>query len=436
MKILVVGGGAREHALVWKLAQSPKAQKIYAAPGNPGFQGLADCVPIKADDILALTKWAQQEKPDLTVIGPEIPLALGLADKLSDLGFSVFGPKAFAAQLESSKQFSKDFMRRHNIPTADYHCFSTLMDALAHIEAKNEGPIVVKASGLAQGKGVMVANNRKEAANFVRLIMEEKCFGAAGGQVVIEDFISGEEVSLLTFTDGQTMVPMVSVQDHKRVGEGDCGPNTGGMGAYAPVSVYTQAAASAVKKTIIDRILQGFKADNMAFCGCLYIGLMLPDKNCAYEGPQVIEFNARFGDPETEVLMPLLKTDLLEIMLACVKGTLAETPIVWREEHSACVVVASGGYPGDYETGFPIEGAFDELKSTDKAIVFQAGTCLSPNGTLLSCGGRVLTACALGPDLEAALALAYQRISRIKFKGAYFRRDIGHHELARQKWLT
>ncbi|MDR2945477.1 MAG: phosphoribosylamine--glycine ligase, partial [Candidatus Adiutrix sp.] len=329
LKILVVGGGAREHALTWKLAQSPLAGKIYAAPGNPGLEGLAERVAIPANDIEGLSEFARAKGVDLVVIGPEDPLALGLADRLTAAGLKVFGPKAAAAQLESSKSFAKDFMGRHNVPTAAYRAFTDAAEALAYLKTRPDAPIVVKADGLAQGKGVTVAQNLAEAKEAVREAMEGGRFGEAGREVVIEDFIDGEEVTVLAFCDGRTILPMPPTQDHKRLGEGDSGPNTGGMGAYSPVAAYSPAVAAQAQAAIIGPTLAGLKADGLDYCGFLYFGLILPSPGSAYQGPQVIEYNVRFGDPEAEVLMPLLESDLVEIMLLCVAGKLAEAAPRW-----------------------------------------------------------------------------------------------------------
>ncbi len=431
MKILVVGGGGREHALAWKLSQSPLADKVYVAPGNPGMDIMNRLAPIKADDIESLVKFAKEENIGLVVVGPEGPLALGLADRLTEEGIKVFGPKAGAARLEASKAFAKDFMSRHNIPTARYERFDGAAEAYRYLETKAEGPIVVKASGLAQGKGVVVAKNLAEARLAVKEMMEDQRFGQAGQEVVIEDFIDGEEVTVLAFCDGRTIVPMPPVQDHKAVGEGDTGPNTGGMGAYSPVTVYSPLVADLVEKTIIGPTLEGLQADGLDYCGCLYFGLMLPSARSAYKGPQVIEYNARFGDPETEVLMLLLKSDLVKIALSCVAGTLAGETVEWREEAAACVVLASGGYPGDYAKGKLVTE--NVPSSVGSSITFHCGTDLDGQGRVVTAGGRVLTIAAKARTLERALEKVYDRAEATFFEGRHFRRDIGHRELARRK---
>ncbi|MDR1044087.1 MAG: phosphoribosylamine--glycine ligase [Candidatus Adiutrix sp.] len=429
MKILVVGSGAREHALAWKLAQSSRAGQVYAAPGNPGLDIMTKLAPIRADDIEALTDFAKREEIGLTVIGPEAPLALGLADRLEAAGLAVFGPKAAAARLESSKPFAKEFMLRHNIPTAAYRSFDSSAEALAYLGRKPDEPIVVKAAGLAQGKGVTVAQNRAEAEAAVREAMDDGRFGEAGRQVIIEDYIDGEEVTILAFCDGRSIVPMPPVQDHKRLGEGDTGPNTGGMGAYSPVAVYTPELAKIVEESIIQPTLKGLLADGLDYRGCLYFGLMLPTADSPYQGPQVIEYNARFGDPEAEVLMPLLESDLVEIMLLCAEGRLAGHPIIWRDETSVCVVIASGGYPGCYQTGLVITE--DVPSMVGASMAFHAGTDLNDSRETITAGGRVMTVAAKEGTLEKALFLVYDRVRAIHFKDAYYRRDIAHRELAR-----
>ncbi len=431
MKILVVGGGAREHALAWKLSQSPLADKVYVAPGNPGMDIVNCLAPIGAEDIEGLVRFSRDENIGLAVIGPEAPLALGLADRLTEEGIKVFGPKAAAARLEASKSFAKDFMARHHIPTALYKKFTGAAEAYEYLENKPEGPIVVKASGLAQGKGVVVARNLAEAREAVKGMMEEARFGQAGREVVIEDFIEGEEVTVLAFCDGRSIVPMPPVQDHKAVGEGDTGPNTGGMGAYSPVTAYTPSVAALVEQTIIRPTLAGLKADGLEYHGCLYFGLMLPSARSPYQGPQVIEYNARFGDPETEILMLLLKSDLVKIALSCVAGTLAQETVEWRDEAAACVVLASGGYPGEYAKGKLITENVPSFAGS--SMSFHGGTGLDGEGRIVTAGGRVLTIAAKGRTLERALEKVYARAEATLFEGRHFRRDIGHRELARRR---
>jgi phosphoribosylamine--glycine ligase len=427
----VVGGGAREHALSWKLSQSPLAEKVYVAPGNPGLDIVSKLVPIGTEDVEALVNFARDENIGLVVIGPEGPLSVGLADRLAEAGIKVFGPKAAAARLESSKAFAKDFMARHHIPTAAYKKFTSAAEACEYLEAKPEGPVVVKASGLAQGKGVTVAKNRTEGLEAVRQMMEELRFGEAGREGVIEDFIAGEEVTVLAFCDGRAIVPMPPVQDHKAVGEGDVGPNTGGMGAYSPVAAYTPAVAALVEKAIIKPTLAGLAADGLDYRGCLYFGLMLPSADSAYQGPQVIEYNVRFGDPEAEVLMLLLKSDLAQIALACIEGRLAGQKIEWRDESAACVVLASGGYPGDYAKGKVITENIP--LTSNHSMAFHGGTAVNEKGETVTAGGRVLTIAAKAITLEKALEKVYTRAEATFFEGRYFRRDIAHREISRLK---
>ena len=430
IKILVVGGGAREHALAWKLGQSPGCAWVHVAPGNPGMEFTTTLVKKEVDDIEGLTEYALKEGIGLVVIGPEAPLAMGLADRMAQAGLKVFGPKAAGARLESSKTFAKAFMARHNIPTAAYQYFTDMDEALKYLDGKAEGPIVVKASGLAQGKGVTVAQNLAEAKAAVLEAMGDKRFGEAGNEVVIEDYIDGEEVTILSFTDGKTVVPMPPVQDHKRVGEGDTGPNTGGMGAYSPVAIYTPEIAKEVDEKIIQPTLRGLAEEGIDYCGCLYFGLILPSAGSAYKGPQVIEYNARFGDPETEVLMPLLQSDLVKIMLACADGKLSDCEVRWSGESAVCVVIASGGYPGEYKNGQVITESVPAHGGA--ALAFHGGTALNDKFENVTAGGRVITVAAKDETLEKALFVVYDRVRSIHFKNCYYRRDIAYRELARR----
>jgi len=427
MNVLLIGSGGREHALAWKLAQSPLLTQLYVAPGNPGMENIARLIPLKVNDIKKIVDYAVQEKIDLVVVGPEEPLQLGLADRLEESGIPCFGPKSMSAQLESSKIFAKDFMTRHGIPTAAYRAFFSTGEARKYAETLT-GPSVVKADGLAQGKGVVVAADRKEALEALNE-MESGRFGGAGSCVVIEEMLTGEEVSLLTFSDGENLFPMLPVQDHKRAGEGDTGPNTGGMGTYTPVSIFTPDIAQAVENSIIRPLLKGLREENMDYRGCLYIGLMLtPD------GPKVIEFNARFGDPETQVLMPMLKSDLLDIAYSCAKGKLAYKP-EWRDGNAVCVVMASEGYPGSYSTGRAIHEDAVPAGLAGASWVFHAGTARGPeekNGELITSGGRVLGITAYGENIDRALERAYARAALVRFEGGFFRRDIAYREIARR----
>lgn len=418
MKILVVGGGGREHAIVRKLLESPKVEKLYCAPGNGGISCDAECVDIKAMDIDGVVAFAQEHQIDLVFVAPDDPLAAGMVDAVEAAGIKAFGPNAAAAVIEASKVFSKDLMKKYNIPTAGYNVFSDSKDAIAFIKENNVYPIVVKADGLALGKGVIIAENFDEAANAVNSIMEDKVFGKSGNQIVVEEFITGPEVSVLAFTDGKTLVPMVSSKDHKRALDNDQGLNTGGMGTISPNPFYDDAMAKECYDTIFAPTMEAMNKEGRPFKGCLYFGLMLTPN-----GPRVIEYNARFGDPETQVVLPRLKTDLVDIIVACADGTLDQLDIQWSEETAACVVMASGGYPSSYQKGIEIHG-LNENGQVDGATVFHAGT-VKKDGKFYTNGGRVLGVTAMGKDLEDALAKAYAAVKTIQFDGAHYRKDIG-----------
>ena len=420
MRVLVVGGGGREHALVWKLAQSPRVEKLYCAPGNPGIAGLAECVDIPADNIRALCGFAKEHEIDLTVVGPEKPLTDGIVDYFNAEGLKIFGPSQDAAQLEGSKTFAKELMRKYKIPTADFAVFSTAAAARSYVEEKGTG-LVVKADGLAAGKGVVVAETAEEAIAAIEAIMQKKVFGDAGNQVVLEERLLGEEASLLAFTDGMTVVPMVAAQDHKRVGDGDTGPNTGGMGAYAPAPVVTPELLEQIRREILQPVVDGMRQEGILYRGCLYAGLMM-----TAEGPKVIEFNARFGDPETQVVLPLLEGDLLPVLEACMDGTLAEHQVSWRLEAAVCVVAAAGGYPGDYRKGDVIHGL--EKAAAKGAVVFHAGTAHTAQGTVTH-GGRVLGVTAVAENIAGAVNKVYPAIAEIQFAGMHYRKDIAYRAL-------
>ncbi len=424
MKILVVGSGGREHALVWKIAQSPRKPQIFCAPGNAGIDGLATCVPIKADDIAGLKAFALKEQIDLTVVGPEAPLALGIADEFRKSRLKIFGPTKAAARLESSKSFSKDVMAANRIPTAASQSFEQMDEALAYLDVQPV-PIVVKADGLAQGKGVVVATTREQAKQAVRDAMEKSVFGQAGQRVLIEEFLDGEELTIMAFTDGSTVVPMIPAQDHKRIGDGDAGPNTGGMGAYAPAPIATAAIREQVTREVLQPTVDAMARLGCPFQGVLYAGLMI-----VRGVPYVLEFNARMGDPETEVVLPLLKTDLLEVMDAVVEHRLDQLPVEWRQDTAVCVVMTSPGYPGSYQTGFPIQG-LPSLSSTSPLAVFHAGTRREA-GQVVTAGGRVLAVAAWAPSLVEARAQVYQAVPGITFQGRHYRTDIAHRALPRQ----
>lgn len=423
MKILVVGGGGREHAIIRKLKQSPRCTEIWAAPGNGGIACDARCAPVAATDMEGQVALAQKGGFDYVVVAPDDPLALGLVDKLAEVGVPAFGPTAAAARIEASKVFSKDLMKKYGIPTAGYEVFGEPEKAMAHIRAQGRYPVVIKADGLALGKGVLICQNEAEAAAALKEIMQEKKFGASGNQVVVEEFLTGPEVSVLAFADGKTLKPMVSSMDHKRALDGDKGPNTGGMGTVAPNPYYTPEIAQQCMQTIFLPTMAAMAAEGCPFKGCLYFGLMLTPS-----GPKVIEYNCRFGDPETQVVLPLLKGDLLEIMLACTGGTLESLPVETSGESAACVILASGGYPGPYEKGKPIEGLENGQLPGGEAVVYHAGTALE-NGRLVTAGGRVLGVTATAPTLPEAVKRAYAAGESIRFEGLHKRTDIGRRAL-------
>ena len=414
MKVLVVGSGGREHAIAWKLASSPRLTRLFVAPGNPGSASCAENLPLSPSDHAGLVSFCQSQKIDLVMIGPEAPLAEGLADALRDAGVKVFGPSAAAAQIESSKAFAKAFMQRHAIPSARFAVFTEFQPAVEHL-SRVPYPVVIKASGLAAGKGVLLPDSLEEAQRCLKEILVERVLGNAGEEVVIEERISGPEVSLLAFTDGKTVRPMLPAQDHKRLLDGDRGPNTGGMGAYAPVPSYTRAWVHEVAESILQPAVDGLREEGRPFIGVLYAGLMLTE-----HGPRVLEFNCRFGDPETQALLPLLKSDLLEVALACAEGRLDEVEVDWHPGSAVCVVLASRGYPARPEVGQPI---FIPENLPADVVVFHAGTAIK-NGELVTAGGRVLGVTGWGNDLESALRRTYQAVEQIHFDGMQYRRDI------------
>lgn len=415
LRVLVVGGGGREHALVWKISQSPRVKEIYCAPGNAGIGELARCINIPAENIDELVEFALKNKIDLTVVGPEVPLTLGIVDKFLANGLKVFGPTQRAAEIEGSKAFSKELMAKYQIPTAKYQVFTGVQQAKDFIKELGV-PCVVKADGLAAGKGVMVCFTLEEALKAVDDILIENKFGKAGSKVVVEEFLEGQEVSMLAFTDGKTVIPMVSAQDHKRAFDNDQGPNTGGMGAYSPAPVYTTQIHETVEKDILRATIDAMGGEGRPFKGVLYAGLMLTEN-----GPKVLEFNARFGDPETQVVLPRLKTDIVDIMEAVVAGELDKINVEWYEEAAVCVVMASGGYPEGYEKGKVITGL---EKVPEDVLVFHAGT-KKDKGQIVTNGGRVLGVTALGKDLQGAINKAYQGVEKIDFAGMHYRKDIG-----------
>lgn len=425
MQVLVIGGGGREHTLVWKLAQSKSVTKIYAAPGNPGMKDLAECVDLDIADLDGLADWAEKHDIDLTVVGPEAPLVAGIVDVFKARGLTIFGPSAKAAEIEGSKIFSKELMEKYGVPTAFFKVCDNLADARAFVEEKG-APIVIKADGLAAGKGVVVAMTKDEALDALDDMMGHHKFGSAGNRVVIEEFMEGEEASLLAFTDGKTIVPMLAAQDHKRVNDGDQGPNTGGMGAYCPAPVMTAALKEKTVKEVLRPIVDALAKEGRPYSGCLYAGLMIKG-----DSVKVVEFNARFGDPETQVVLPLLKSDLAEIMAACAKGTLTPDMVEWSDKAAVCVVMASGGYPASYKKGLPITG-LKAANAMDGVVVFHAGT-REEDGKILTNGGRVLGVTAVADDIPSAQQKAYDAVDKIHFEGAHFRQDIAWRALRRLK---
>ncbi len=418
MKILVIGGGGREHTLVWKISRSPLADKIYCAPGNPGIAQLAECVSIAVDDINDLADFAQAEGIGLTIVGPELPLTLGIADEFTKRGLEVFGVNKKAARLEGSKVFMKELLRKYNIPTAGYKVFEDPRAAKDFIRRKG-APLVVKADGLAAGKGVLLCFSVQEALDAVSEVMERKAFGDAGNQVIIEQYLEGEEISFLAFTDGKTVLPMVSAQDHKAVFDGDKGPNTGGMGAYSPAPLVDSRLYEKIMQRVMYPTVEALAAEGCDYRGVLYAGLMIIEGD-----PYVLEFNARFGDPETQVILPRLETDLVPVFLAVSRAELAGVGLEWKRESAVCVVLASGGYPGAYEKGRVISGlnAFDDK---DNLLVFHAGTA-NREGSVVTSGGRVLGVTALAEELPQSINLAYEGVKQLNFEGMYYRRDIGN----------
>ncbi|MBE9501173.1 MAG: phosphoribosylamine--glycine ligase [Dehalococcoidia bacterium] len=418
MRILVIGGGAREHTLVWKLNQSPNVKEIYVAPGNAGTGLIAQNLDIGATDLETLAQAAEGKNIELTVVGPEVPLAQGIVDLFHSRRIPCFGPTREATKIESSKVFAKELMHKYGIPCAQSRSFSSFDEARAYLQ-RQQPPIVVKADGLAAGKGSIVAQSQEEALEALSEIMEKRIFGAAGDQVLIEECLEGNEVSLLAFTDGKTVIPMVPACDYKRAFDGDQGPNTGGMGSYSPPKFFDEVMTNRVKDTILEPTVEAMAKEGKPFKGVLYAGLIM-----TLEGPKALEFNARFGDPENQVMIPRLKSDLLEVMLAVIDGTLDRTKVEWSNEACVGVVMASGGYPGSYTTGFPIEGC-DEVDND--ILVFHAGT-KAKGGTIYTDGGRVLTVAAMGKTIAEARSRVYLNLPRIRFEGCHYRTDIAARE--------
>ncbi len=422
MKVLVVGGGGREHAIIMKLAESPKVTELYCAPGNGGISKYAKCFPIAATDVDGMVKLAKDLQVDLVFVAPDDPLVLGMVDAMQEAGFATFGPNKAAAIIEGSKVFSKNLMKKYQIPTASYEVFHTPEDAMRYMEEKDQFPIVVKADGLALGKGVMIPQNLEEAQDAIHTIMEDRIFGESGANVVIEEFLTGPEVSVLCFTDGKAIAPMVSSMDHKRAYDEDLGPNTGGMGTVAPNPYYTDEVAKQCMETIFLPTIQAMQQEGRPFKGCLYFGLMLTPN-----GPKVIEYNCRFGDPETQVVLPLLKTDFVDIIEAISKETLSDLDIQWKDGCAACVVMASGGYPKSYPKGLPISG-LNAQGQTAHCLVYHAGTQYDGQ-QFVTAGGRVLGVTATADTLKDALARAYDGVNEIHFDQVHYRKDIGQRAL-------
>jgi len=423
MKILVVGEGGREHALVWKLSTDSCRPEIFCAPGNAGTAGIGTNLAIKADDIPRLLAWAKANKPGLTVVGPEVPLCAGIADIFSSEGFRVFGPSKAAAQMEGSKVFSKDVMTAGGVPTAESQSFTSAADALKYVRSK-ELPFVIKAEGLAAGKGVIICTTLAAAEAAVQDMLVKKVFGGAGERIIIEEFLEGEEASILALVDGKTVVMLASAQDHKRVFDNDMGPNTGGMGTYSPAPVVTEDLWPVIRKEVFEKTLVELRKRGITYKGVLYAGLMIGKK-----GIKVLEFNCRFGDPETQVILPRIDGDLVPALQACVDGTLSDKMIKWRREACVCVVMASGGYPGSYDKGKAIQGIGD-AEASGGVTVFHAGTKLD-GGKVVTSGGRVLGVTALGAELPAAVANVYKAVGKIRFDGAHYRKDIAARALGK-----
>ncbi len=422
MKVLLLGSGGREHVLAWKISQSPLLTKLYVAPGNAGIRSLAECVPLSLTDIDSLVAFAKKESIDLTVVGPEAPLVAGIWDRFNAEGLKLFGPSRDAAELEGSKAFSKDMMHKYGIPTAHYEVFSNVNEA-KHYAVEAEMPVVIKADGLASGKGVVICQSSQEAVETLTRMMSEGAFGDAGKKVIIEEVLEGEELSVLAFTDGESVIPLASSQDHKRVYDHDRGPNTGGMGAYSPCPQVSPEKFLEILDISIKPMIRGMAAEGKPYRGLLYAGIMLTEK-----GPHVLEYNCRFGDPETEAVLPRLKSDLLPVMLQIAEGKLKTKSLEWHDKAALAVVIASGGYPGAFEKGRPVSG-LESCKGLTDVEVFHAGTDLNAQGQVVTAGGRVFVVVGLGDNLRDAHDKAYQAVSRIQFEGLHYRRDIGKRAL-------
>lgn len=416
MKILLIGSGGREHAIAWKINQSPKLEKLFIAPGNAGTKSIGTNVEIADTDIEALKNFALAREIDLTIVGPEAPLALGIVDVFAEAGLPIFGPTASAAKLESSKSFAKDVMEKWDIPTASHKVFQDSEDANSYLEGLNSFPTVLKADGLAAGKGVYICQHKSEAVTALQDIMVSKVFGDAGTTLVIEEFLEGWELSVFAFTDGESISDLVAACDYKRIGEGDTGPNTGGMGAFSPPRIWDQNLKDQIRDLVIRPIVEAMRTDHEPFVGTIFAGMMI-----TAEGPKVVEFNCRLGDPETQVILPLLRNDILEIFESCVNGRLKSVKVEWRKDASVAVVLASGGYPSAYTTGYPIDGL---ALGGDSVNIFHAGTKLDEEGRIVTNGGRVLAVNALAQDINQAADVVYENIRAITFSDMYYRTDV------------
>jgi phosphoribosylamine--glycine ligase len=420
VKVLIVGGGAREHAIAWKVRQSPLVKQLYAAPGNPGIAAIATCVPVDAANVVELADLAEKLRIDLTIVGPELPLTLGIVEELEKRGLSVFGASSRAVTIESSKVFAKEFMARHGIPTAASEVFQSPEAAREYLSRDQARyPIVVKADGLAGGKGVVICADPEQAREAVLQMMEDRIHGNAGDRIIVEEFLEGREASYFAISDGESFVPLVTCQDYKRAFDGDVGPNTGGMGAYSPSAYVDETLSATIAERIVAPTIAGLAAEGRTYKGVLYAGVML-----TAEGPRVLEFNARFGDPETQVLMPRAAFDIVPLMASAAAGRLDEAAVAWTRESAATVVLAAAGYPGAHARGMPIEG-LAEAEGIEGVVVFQAGTSAGPEGRPVVAGGRVLSVTALGRDVSAAVGRAYEAVARLRFEGMHFRTDIG-----------
>ncbi len=423
MNVLIIGSGGREHVLGWKITQSPELSKLYFAPGNAGMQSLGECVPLKADDIEELLKFAKEKNISLTIVGPEVPLVMGIVDRFQAEGLPIFGPNKQAAQMEGSKIFAKEIMHEAGVPTANFQIFTEVNEAKRYI-IDREPPIVIKAEGLAGGKGVVIANSCEEGIVAVNRMIDERAFGDAGRRVIIEDHLTGPELSVLVLTDGETVIPLASSQDHKRVYDNDQGPNTGGMGAYSPCPLVDDEKLQEIVRLTAQPIIQTLKKRGIVYRGVLYVGIMM-----TAQGPYVLEYNARFGDPEAQVVLPRLKTDLLKLLLEIANGRLTTTTLEWDPRACVGVVAISKGYPGQYEIGFEISG-LELFKNSTDAQIFHAGTKLNEAGRVVTAGGRVLNICALGPSLSEAQQKAYEAIRKVSFKNMSYRNDIARRALS------